>query len=572
MPASTPDGRRTVRRGATVALTIFTGFGLLLAAVIAIDWLQGVRTHLWEEVICTIESSDFEAREEYGDYVFRVTYRYEYRWEPYRGDRYRHEYGGSDDVFDAQRLVARYSVGSSVPCWVDPNEPGSSYLRQAGLLRGLWIFVPLLVVTIGGGALWALHGPSPAGPDAPASRGVITASPLTTAAGLTLFFGLFFIVGAGLLIPFFVWPAYQVVRARTWTPVECEILESGIASHSGDDGTTYSVEVLYRYRVGGRDILGNRYQFLGGSSSGYDAKAAAVEQIPAGATATCYVDPDDPFDAVVDRGFSRDFFFGLIPALFMLVGTGGMTFAIVTVRAVAKDTAAPSWTPSAGVVTAPQTAGMTDEAWTSGPVVLASVRGRLGGLAGVLAVALFWNGIVALFLWPLVESWRTGNPDWVLAVFLFPFVVVGLLLLASIPYSVLALLNPRPRVRLSSGALRAGKSAMIEWTFDGAASRLRNLRIWLESSRGTHQVTGGPGTTGGADGRPIDSIDILDRAAGQSIEFGTVSFTVPADANPSADGAHAIRWVLRLHGQIDFWPDVDESYEIRVLPASAFGR
>ncbi|HYH63934.1 MAG TPA: hypothetical protein VD866_04480 [Urbifossiella sp.] len=47
---------------------------------------------------------------------------------------------------------------------------------------------------------------------------------------------------------------------------------------------------------------------------------------------------------------------------------------------------------------------------------------------GVLAVALFWNGIVSVFVWQAVAAWLRGNPEWFLMVFLIPFVLIGLVL------------------------------------------------------------------------------------------------------------------------------------------------
>ena len=63
-------------------------------------------------------------------------------------------------------------------------------------------------------------------------------------------------------------------------------------SHEGDDSTTYSVDIVYRYEVGGRTYRGNRYDFLGGSSSGYEAKQRVVDAHPVGATVTCELTAD----------------------------------------------------------------------------------------------------------------------------------------------------------------------------------------------------------------------------------------------------------------------------------------
>ena len=114
---------------------------------------------------------------------------------------------------------------------------------------------------------------------------------------------------------------------------------------------------------------------------------------------------------------------------------------------------------------------------------------------------------------------------------------------------------------------------MSEWTFTGAASRVQRLKIWLESSGTTTSTTRGTGTTSTQrTSRGVESIEVLDRGQGQPVDFGTVSFTVPSSAMPSSGGRHVVRWMPRLQGEINFWPDVDEQYELQVLPATGLGR
>ena len=51
------------------------------------------------------------------------------------------------------------------------------------------------------------------------------------------------------------------------------------------------------------------------------------------------------------------------------------------------------------------------------------------------------------------------------------------------------------------------------------------------------------------------------------IRLGRVQLGVPECTAHSFNAFHnKIRWVLRIHGEIERWPDVDEEYEILVLP------
>jgi hypothetical protein len=558
----------------SLPLVLFTGFGLLIAAVVAIDWLQGVDTYSWEATTCTIESSRVVQRPESADYSFEVSYRYFQRGEEFRSETFQRAYSGSEDIAETERLAERYRAGAEVACWVNPDSPSESCLRRANLWRGLLILLPLLFVAVGAGSLWFLHGRGKA--EAPGARGIAPApsrsAPFKTVGLLVGFFALFFLVGAGMFVPFFILPVLRVAEARSWRAVPCEILASGVRSHSGDDGDTYSVEALYRYQVDGRQHQSNRYQFLGGSSSGYESKAAAVEKIPAGATITCYVNPDDPFDAVIERGLTTDYLFGLVPLLFALIGAGGMALVIVGARAVKTDAARPSW--RAGIPVGPTgvprsaPAGVSRAAGSTGPITLEPAMGPVGKLGCALGIALLWNGVVAPFVWIAVKGFHSGSPDWFLTVVITPFVLIGLLLLSGIPYSILGLLNPRPRLRISRATLRVGESTQIDWSFVGMSGRIRRLKIWLESSRTTTRtVSSDRGTSTQTRVEPLGTLDVLERGSGPGIESGSVTFTVPDGTLPTSDGDEAIGWKLKLQGEIAFWPDVLEEYEIPLLPA-----
>jgi hypothetical protein len=536
-----------------VALGIFTGFGALITLALVIDFLQGVATYGWDETTCTIEHSEVVERPEYDEFEFVTTYRYYQRGEEYRAADYRHSYTGSDSASEAHRLAARYPVGESVPCYVDPDQPWSAYLRRANLWRGLFVLVPLLFVAVGVFGFWMIKSPAPEQLAQPEGK----LSGIKVVGGMFFLFGMFFLMGFGMLIPFFILPALKVVEARSWQPTTCEIVSSGVRTHSGDDGSTYSVEALYRYEIDGREYTSNRYQFMGGSSSGYDGKAEAVAKIPAGNQAECFVNPDDPFEAVIDRGFGVDFLFGLIPLLFGVIGAGGLAFALRVHRQAKRDAAAPSWT---------QPAIYESRAAVSsrniGPIDLEPTHGPIGKLVLALFVTLFWNGIVSVFVWQLVSSWREGSFDWFLALFLTPFVLIGLLLLASIPYAILALVNPRPRLRLSSGVLRPGQSVQLDWSFRGAASRIGELKIWLEATEGRRTQSDGQRRSRS---EPLRKIDILERGPGFPSEYGSVGFTLPRDAQPTSRDEPTISWKLKLQGSINYWPDVIEEYEIEVV-------
>ncbi len=573
-------------------LTLFIGVGLLGTYGVARDWLRGLDTWSWEASTCTIESSEVLHRSESGGFAFQVSYSYEFRGERHSGNQYRHDYFSSDRRSDAQVLSARFQVGDRVACWVDPEEPDRSYLVRSNLWAGLWIFGPLLFVAIGGGSLWFLLGSHTRAREEagigfaeelePPEQVLQTGQPGqplrpeqakeglsgVMVGALLLLPGAFFLFGAGFLIPFFLRPAFQVVEARSWSEVPCQILSSDVRSHPGEDGATYGIDVLFEYEINGRQYRSNRYQFLGGTSSGYERKARIVEELRTADAHTCLVDPDDLHEAVIERRLTGDYLFGLIPLAFTLIGLAGLVIAVKVLRDAKRDAARPAWmapTAPGDTPVLPGLAGGRQE--TTGPLTLEPASSPLGKLGCAVIVALFWNGLVSIFVWQVFENWQAGTKEWWGILILTPFALIGLLLLVGIPYSILALLNPRPRVQLTPGTLTVGESAQLNWSFTGMASRVRRVRIWLEAIE-TRTTYGDSSVRVSTNRLETPEVEILDRGRELPLATGAVTFTVPPNTPASSEGDVAVTWKLKLQGDIVYWPDINEEYEVGLLPSA----
>lgn len=301
--------------------------GLWFTWLIATAFVGSVRTYTWPATRCVIETSGVEEHPGAADageaYLFRVRYHYQVAGRPYVGVRFRPGYSGSADVGAAERLAERYAPGSETVCYANPNRPDAAMLERPSLWSGFLVLLPLIFVAAGAGGIVSAWWPR-------------RPQPISGRAGknwsdggcLIGFFALFLFAGLGVFIPFFALPAWRTVEARSWVATPCTILHSEVRAHPGDDSTTYSVDVLYAYRVGGREVKSSRYNFSAGSTSGLEAKQKVIARYPEGSAAICYVDPADPTRAVLERGLSRDLWIGLLPLIFVAVGAGGIAFAI----------------------------------------------------------------------------------------------------------------------------------------------------------------------------------------------------------------------------------------------------
>jgi uncharacterized protein DUF3592 len=309
----------------------FLAFGLWFTGLMVYGYFTSLRTLLWDETPCTILQSEVEEHPDAADsseaYRFKVAYTYTVDGQRYTSDRYRHGYSGSSQIADARKLADRYPKGSPAVCYVNPDQPGSAMLRRPNFWAILALPFPLLFAAVGGGGLYMLWRPE--GTQRLISGGVEGISRRLGPRGcMTAFFAVFFLVGAGVSL-FFLAPAVKVLRAKSWPATSCTILSSQVRTHPSDDGgPTFSVDVLYTYSYGGREYKSDRYQFLGGSSGGYQEKERIVRRLPPLTRIPCYVNPDEPAEAVLNRDFSSEYAIGLVPLLFMLVGLGGMVFAL----------------------------------------------------------------------------------------------------------------------------------------------------------------------------------------------------------------------------------------------------
>ena len=405
----------------------------------------------------------------------------------------------------------------------------------------------------------------PASPGSPVRA--VSARPQAGGAGcLAVFFGIFLLFGLAFLA-FFAVPAARILSARAWRETPCTILHSEVRSHASSDGDdTYSVAVRYAYVVDGREYSSERYEFLGGSSSGTSGKEAVVRRLPPGTRTVCYVDPANPAEAVLERGLTLQYLFALIPLLFVAIGGGGVAWALGPGRRAERRKAsggAAAWLPDAGTASDPA-AGLAAGA-AGGPLALKPRHTPLGRFLGGVLVAAIWNGIVGVFVWKLYQDWRGGaQPEGCLVLFLGVFGLVGLLLLLNVPYQLLALANPRARLTLSRATLPLGAPAQLEWSFSGLAGRIRALRVTVE---GHEEAQYRRGTSTYTDREAFATLEVVATELPSMIPSGVAAFAIPAGSMHSFESSHnKIVWTLKLHGEIRRWPDVNEEFELKVLP------
>ena len=572
------SGAKPGRGGGTVFGLIFFAVGLLVLWLVARSFGDTVATYRWPPSECTIESAKLEedpgASDESARFRLLATYRYVAEGRERRSEVVQPGYSGSRHYDAAYELLQAYPAGARVRCYVDPTDPDRAMLRRPALWSGLLFLFPLL---FGGLGVFFLIITWRRDRVAGGTARAISKKSRGGGAGCVVLFCLVLLVAGIGLLPLLGRPVLDALLARSWREVPCTILHSSVRSHTGDDSTTYNVEVFYEYEVDGRTYRSSRYRFLGGSSSGYEAKAARVAELPAGRRTVCYVDPKNPARAVLDRSLGAWALLSLIPLTLLAVGVGATMSAVRRGFRVGAERNAGPPVPG-GIVFSeleerrswlPEPKGGARKADVPGydRLDLEPSVGPWGKLLGITLVALFWNGIVSLFVTDVVGAWRTGRGDGCATLFLVPFVLIGVAFLLAIPYQILALFNPRPRLSLDRSRLRPGEPARLSWRFTGSAGRIRHLKITLE---GREEASYRRGTTTHTDRSVFATLVLFDGDRSASIASGEVEVRIPSGSMHTFSGSHnKIIWKLSLAGEIARWPDVGEEFELVVVPEAA---
>jgi hypothetical protein len=346
------------------------------------------------------------------------------------------------------------------------------------------------------------------------------------------------------------WPVLRDgLGAQSWVATPCVILTSEITFSRDSDGTTSRVAIRYRYTFEGREYVSDRYGILTISTDwGRESKAEAVRRHPPGSGATCFVNPQHPARAVLDRNAHIDWVSALLPVAFVAVGTGTVVSSIFGRRLMRRTKATPS--------------SYRESATRSGWVPLVPEGGTPWAPAGAIKPYLF-TGFLAVAMWYTVGPARTGNvpPP---GIRLFLLGLGTLPFLAVLARDSLGLFNPRPSLAISQTEARPGERLSLKWSLVGRASRVRRFAIALQ---GQEVVEYSRGTDTIRESHTFATILVADETDVARMTSGEAPLDIPSDAMHTFVSEHnSICWSISLHLSIPFWTDVNLTYPLRILP------
>jgi hypothetical protein len=139
--------------------------------------------------------------------------------------------------------------------------------------------------------------------------------------------------GAGTSYLFFLRPRLVAAQASAWIPTPCTIKQSSMVSEKdiGSAKTLYGLDIRYEYEFSDEAYTSTRVEVDDFTTTDRKGRSRVLKEYPAGAQGICYVDPDDPAEAVLVRDVGFDPL-TLIPLGFLLLGSLGVLWAITIIR------------------------------------------------------------------------------------------------------------------------------------------------------------------------------------------------------------------------------------------------
>ena len=363
----------------------------------------------------------------------------------------------------------------------------------------------------------------------------------------------------------------------------CVVLETR-STKLEDEGSLYRPDVRIQYMIDGEkyvvwtDALGGHY------TDNQAAVQAILRSFPPGQECPCWYDPADPSVAVLAQRIRWWSWLTLtIPASFILIGVGGLVYtgmtwgksaerrAVLAKRAAQMDLFDPDRQDTSSLPNVPRPTNITDSPGTTLAYRLPNVAASGWKLFGGLLACLGWNGIVALFACWAIGGFLEGRPDWILTVFVIPFLIAGGgIIVYFLRYALVVTAIGPTLVEISEQPLHPGNRYELFVSQTGRLT-VNSLEILLACDE---QATYCQGTNTRSESlrvfeQPTFRRERVEVRHGVPFE-ARFPLDIPIGAMHSFKSEHnEIGWKIVVKGDVVGWPSFTRSFPVIVYPASA---
>lgn len=420
---------------------------------------------------------------------------------------------------------------------------------------------------------------------------------LGRAGELAFFAFLCLLGGVGMVVVFklLIVPQWRV--NREFREHTCIVLDTHVREKEQDEGTVYRPEIKIEYRIQTAENQDdnyvawtyniataldsdaqNAYSFLPGK----EEAAAIADRFHKQQQYPCWYDPADPKIVVLERGYAWWLWLVfLVPASFLLIGGGGLVYAVLHWGKSAEHSAAIAQRArhrdlfggnGRGERMFPHIPDGADI--TSSPGTRLQFRLPIGtspgwALFGTMLACTVWNGIVVVFAAVAVSGHLDGRPDWFLTMFLIPFLAVGVFLLVLFVRQILIATGIGPTlVEISDHPLLPGGQYRLFLSQSGRL-KMSSLAVGLICEE---SATYRQGTDARTETRSVFRQELF-RREGFEIRHGVpfeteCAFAVPDPVMHSFRANHnEIRWKVVVEGAAAGWPEFRRTFSVIIRPA-----
>lgn len=359
---------------------------------------------------------------------------------------------------------------------------------------------------------------------------------------------------------------------------EAVVLDKQVIASTEEGYTKYRPELKFRYSVGEKEHTVLGYDAAGVYTTDREDCEELLAEFEVGEKYPCWYDPQNAGRAVLVRGYSwAAWVVPLLPAAFVAVGFGGLTYLFLTWGKSAEHRALIQqatnldiFDPHAPRRRDPALPPTDDGTNSPGTTLKFRIPPSAPGwdLMFLSAVCVGWNTLVGWFLYRVLVGHLGSRGDYVLTIGIVPFVGVGGYLLYRAGKQLLIAGGVSPTVvEISSNPLYPGGNYEL---FVRQPGRLSFSRFTVALAC-DEEATFRQGTNSRTHCERVVENEIFRRDAfvtdRQDPLSARFTFRVPDGAMHSFQSEHnAVKWKLVVRGVLNHWPDFERSYSLVVYP------
>jgi hypothetical protein len=201
------------------------------------------------------------------------------------------------------------------------------------------------------------------------------------------------------------------------------------------------------------------------------------------------------------------------------------------------------------------------------------MRLRPGGqMLGTVFVALFWNGIISIFIRADIRLYQEGSLFMAifLSLFLTPFVVIGLLFIFGAIQQFILLFGPAYEIQLEQAELRPGESTRLRWRRSGGRGTVQDFKLLLVGSEEVWS-DGGTRSKRPRQRKSVFHEEVLSETSiSLATAQGQAELKIPAGAVPSLVAAGcSIRWRICLRAKVAGLPPIRDDRNLHICPPNS---